>query len=92
MNLALVQKPAVLLQLGCGNTQLYREISARLMTPGISQGRRKVVWPAYEIETICKAKISGMSADERRALVEQLIEQRKQMRPQLTSRQECQAA
>jgi prophage regulatory protein len=72
---------AVLARRGCQKTQLYREIKRGVVTPGIKKGLKWVVWPAYEIDAINRAEIAGATQDELRALVRQLLEQRKQMSP-----------
>lgn len=83
MIITLLKKPAVLEERGCSHSQLYREIKGKLMTPGIPKGRRQVAWPAHEVDAINRAEISGMTIDERKALVRQLVAQRAQMRPEI---------
>lgn len=75
-------RPSAVFELrGCGKTEHYRDIQRGLMTPGIVKGRRFVVWPLYEIEAINRAEIAGASVDERQALVRQLLERRRTMKP-----------
>ena len=74
-------RPAdVLAKRGYAKTQLYRDVRAGVMTPGITKGAKLVVWPAYEIDAINRAEIAGATRDELRTLVRQLLEQRKTMR------------
>ncbi len=79
----MMKKPDVLEAHACSHSQLYREIKAELFTPGIPKGRRQVAWPAHEVDAINRAEIAGMSVEERKALVQQLLAQRAQMKPEV---------
>ena len=57
----------------------YSDIQRGLFTPPVSIGSRAVGWPDYEVDTINAAKIAGVSDSEVRALVSELVANRKQL-------------
>lgn len=77
--MAILRIPRVLAETGDSRSKLYSDIAARLMTRPIKTGARAVGIPAHEIEAINQARIAGKSADEIRALVQRLEDNRQQV-------------
>ena len=76
------KRPEVLKARGDGSTSnLYAEIAAGLMPPGVRIGRRAVAWPDYEIEAINRARMAGWSDDQIRDLVKRLVAARTEFAP-----------
>lgn len=63
-------------QFGIASSTFYEWIARGLMPPGIALGWRSVGWPAYELDAIAAARISGKTEDTIRALVQDLISAR----------------
>jgi prophage regulatory protein len=60
--------------------QLYVDIKRGVMTPPVRLGEKLSAWPAHEVDALNRAEIAGASQDELRALVLQLVAQRRQGR------------
>ncbi len=72
--------PAVTQQVGKKKSALYEDIGHGLFTPPVAIGARAVAWPDYEVQAINAARIAGMSDDEIREVVANLVEARKAAR------------
>lgn len=72
----LLPKKNVLLQTGLSHTKLYQEIRRKKFIPPVKVGKRSL-WPAHEIEEICRAWIAGRTDAEITALVTALEAARK---------------
>ena len=62
---------------GFCKSSIYGRIKRGLLPPPVHIGERASGWPSAEINTIVAAQIAGKSEDVIRALVSQLIEDRK---------------
>jgi prophage regulatory protein len=65
---------------GRSRSQIYRDIQLGVMTPPVRAGSNISVWPDHEVQEINEAEVAGASTDELRALVQRLIQRRKQGR------------
>jgi prophage regulatory protein len=74
----LLRLPRVRDLTGFGTTSIYGRAKAGLFTPPVKLTERCSAWPEHEVAAINGAVIAGKSEDEIRALVAQLIVQRKQ--------------
>lgn len=74
-----IRFPAAVRVRGRSRSQTYNEINAGLMPPPVRIRGRATAWPAYELDALNRAEISGASDDEIRALVRELLAQRKTM-------------
>jgi hypothetical protein len=74
--LCLLRPAEVLERRGDKKSQLYRDIAAGLWPPWIKHGRASVQ-PEHEVELLLEAIVAGATRDERRQLVQRLIQQRK---------------
>ena len=73
---------------GCQRVKHYTDIKAGLMTPPVTEGPRFSRWPEHEIDAVVRARISGASDEDVRALVTVLMAQRLVMAPSQLSRSE----
>ncbi len=62
---------------GRGRSQLYLDIREGLMTPSLRLSRKLSAWPSHEVDALNRAEIAGATPEEIRALVCQLVEQRR---------------
>jgi prophage regulatory protein len=76
-NLKLIRKPELLERFGFSKTTLHTKISKEQFPPPIALGDRAVAWPSHELDLILSAMVAGKSDDEMRALVADLVAQRK---------------
>ena len=76
----LIRAPKVGDLRGYGRSQVYADVARGILPPPIRRSRKMSVWPAFEIEAVNRAEISGASEEEIKALVKQLVEQRKHVR------------
>jgi len=77
----LLRIDAVLERRGDRRTNLYNDIAKKLCTEPVKIGR-SAFWPEDEIEALIRARIAGASEARMRALVRELMRQRKEMAPQ----------
>jgi prophage regulatory protein len=75
----ILKLPLVLNARGRSQSSHYMDIQQGLFTHQVSLGGRSVGWPAYEVETLNAARISGMTDDEIRVLVTKLEAERKEL-------------
>jgi prophage regulatory protein len=61
---------------GCAHSTTYADVKAGLLPPPIKLGRRSSGWIAREVAAVQRARIAGVSEDEIRRLVAQLVEER----------------
>ena len=73
----LIRKPEVLALTGLSKSTLYNRINDGLFTPPISLGARAVAFVASEVDTIIHAMIEEQPPAKIKALVSNLIQQRK---------------
>jgi len=73
----LIRKPEVLALTGLSKSTLYNRINSGLFIPPISLGARAVAFVASEVDTVIQAMIEEQPPAEIRALVSNLIQQRK---------------
>lgn len=73
----LLKKPDVLALTAKSNTTHYSDIKDGLMTPPVRLGENSVAWPESEILAINAARIAGKSVADIKALVADLVMQRK---------------
>lgn len=72
----LLRLPALIERTGLSRSTIYERIRGGLIPEPIKYGARISVWPAHEIDACNQAVVHGLSEDERRALVKQLMQQR----------------
>ncbi|MGH2447221.1 MAG: helix-turn-helix transcriptional regulator [Chloroflexota bacterium] len=72
--------PEVLSRRGDGRTSLYSDIKRIRWTPPIHVGRAST-WPRHETDALIRARIAGATDDQLRALVRDLLSQRKSLMP-----------
>ncbi len=70
------RKPEVLSTFGISRSTLFNRISAGLIPPSISLGGRAVGWLESEIQAVLSAFVSGMSPDDIKELVVNLVKSR----------------
>lgn len=74
----LTRKPEVLAQTGFSKSTLYNRINDGLFIPPISLGARAVAFVASEVDAVIQAMIAEKTPEQIKALVSNLIQQRKQ--------------
>ncbi len=74
----LSRKPEVLAQTGFSKSTLYNRINCGLFIPPISLGARAVAFVSSEVDAVIHAMIEEQPPAEIKALVLNLIQQRKQ--------------
>jgi prophage regulatory protein len=72
-----IRLPEVMKRTGLPKSSTYEKIKNKEITTPIAIGARRVAWPAYEIDEINRALISGLDSTAIKKLVVKLIEQRK---------------
>lgn len=75
--ISLLRRPGLEKTMGKGRSTIYKDIQDGLLTAPVSIGGSRVAWPDYEILEINKARISGATDDQIKALVVQLMAHRK---------------
>jgi prophage regulatory protein len=75
----ILRKPDVLILTNLSKSTLYNRIKEHLMPPPISLGARAVGFIASEIEAVIQAMVAEQSPEQIKALVQELITQRKQI-------------
>jgi prophage regulatory protein len=86
MALRLLRLPEVSVKLGLRTTAIYDRIKQGVLTPPVRLTARSRAWPEHEIDAIVGAHIAGDADDEIRALVQDLVAQRKQHSARRTHR------
>lgn len=79
----LIPRKVVGVKLNDGRSTTFVNEAKGLIPPGIPLGPNRVVWPESEIDTIVQARVAGLSADQIRSVVKNLIEQRNGLREKL---------
>jgi len=77
MSIKFLRLPSILSARGCGKSKHYADIRDGLFVPSVALGARAQGTAQHELEAINSARLAGKSDDEIRALVRQLIDQRK---------------
>ena len=73
----LIRKPEVLALTGLSKSTLYNRINSGLFIPPISLGARAIAFVASEVDTVIHAMIEEQPPEQIKALVSNLIQQRK---------------
>lgn len=73
----LVRKAEVLKYLGIKKSSLSNRIHDGLFPPPINIGLRAIAWAEHEVEQVIKATVAGKDDTYMRALVNHIVEQRK---------------
>lgn len=73
----LIRRPKVILLTGLSKSSLYNRINDGLFIPPISLGTRAVAFVASEVDTVINAMIEEQPPEQIKALVSNLIQQRK---------------
>jgi prophage regulatory protein len=81
--LKLLRRPQLRERTGEGKSTSDNRIRDGLLTPAIRLGPRLAAWPEHEIDAIVAARIAGKTDDEIRALVQDLVRERKNLPTQL---------
>lgn len=71
------RSPVASERLGRGRSTLHEDVRRGTMPPPIKVGTRWSAWPSDEVDAIARARIAGFTDDELRALVKDLVAQRK---------------
>ena len=74
----LIRRPEVIKLTGLSKSTLYNRINSGLFTPPISLGARAIAFVASEVDAVIHAMIEEQPPAEIKALVSNLIQQRKQ--------------
>ncbi|OKY27658.1 AlpA family transcriptional regulator [Thalassotalea sp. PP2-459] len=75
----LIRRPLVLALTARSKSALFLDEQSGLMPPAISIGDRAVAYLQHEIEAVIQARIEGKTNEQIKALVQELIEHRKQV-------------
>ena len=75
----ILRKPDVIASTNLSKSTLYNRIKDGLMPPPISLGARAVGFIASEIEAVIQAWCEEQTPEQIKALVQELIQQRKQV-------------
>ena len=75
----ILRKPDVIASTNLSKSTLYNRIKDGLMPPPISLGARAVGFIASEIEAVIQALCEEQTPEQIKALVQELIQQRKQV-------------
>lgn len=78
-NIQLIRRPEVIKLSGRSKSALFLDEQSGLIPPAISIGDRAVAYLKHEIETVIQARIEGKTNEQIKALVQELIEQRKKI-------------
>lgn len=73
----LIRRPEVIQLTGLSKSSLYNKINSQLFVPPISLGARAVAFVASEVDAVIHAMIEEKPPTEIKALVSELIQQRK---------------
>jgi len=73
----LTRRPEVLIRTARSKSALQLDEKAGLFCPPISIGDRAVAYIQHEVDAIIQARIEGQTPDQIKALVQELIQQRK---------------
>lgn len=77
MELILDRRPAVEAASGKRRSQLYADVAAGTFPPPVKIGTRASAWVRHEYQRILAARVAGKTDDEIKALVAELVAQRK---------------
>jgi len=77
-HIKLQRRPKILLQTGWSKSSLYNRIKDGLFPPQISIGDRAVAFIEHEVNAVIQAMIEEKTPKQIKALVADLIKQRKQ--------------
>ena len=72
----IIRLPQVQSETGLSKSTLYLRIKQGLFPPGVRLGKRATGWPAFEIEALNRAQISGATEDQIKALVSAMAAER----------------
>ena len=75
----LIRRTEVLNLTARSKSSLFLDEQSGLMPPAISIGDRSVAYLQHEIEAVIQARIEGKTNEQIKALVQELIKQRKQV-------------
>lgn len=79
--ISLERPSAVTKRLGVCRSSLHKAVHDGVLPPPIQLGARWSAWPSTEIDSIVQARIAGLSNDEIRELVKELLAKRKSAAP-----------
>lgn len=77
MSISLLRPSKAYARLGMSRSSFYSQISEGLLPRPVSIGSRSVALPDHEIDEVIKARLSGKTDDEIKALVRRLEASRK---------------
>lgn len=77
MERTFLRAPDAMKGFGIGHSTFYGRISEGLLPPPIKFGPRMSVWPSDELDAVMAAIVAGVSEDQIRALVADLVARRK---------------
>lgn len=72
MDIRMLRLGDVLAKTGLSRTGVYDDAAAGLFTKPVKIGARAAAWPAHEVEAVLRARLSGTSIEQLRALVKRL--------------------
>lgn len=72
----ILRLPRVLERTGYSRSQLYLLVDRGLFTQQVKLSERTVGWPQFEVDLLCRARISGATDDILRQLVDKLHRER----------------
>lgn len=75
--ISLQRSPVVTERLGRGRSTIHEDVRRGVMPPPIRVGSRWSAWPSDEVDAVLRARIAGLSDDEIRSLVRDLVSRRK---------------
>ncbi len=75
-SIQLIRRPSVLSLTARSKSSLQLDEKAGLFCPPISIGDRAVAYIKHEVESVIQSRIQGLSKEQIKALVQELIQQR----------------
>jgi len=76
MQIRFLRLPQVIERAASSRSVVYAQVKAGLLPPPIRLAPQTSAWPEHELNEVLKARFTGKSDDEIRALVKRLIETR----------------
>ncbi|WP_025916399.1 AlpA family transcriptional regulator [Herminiimonas sp. CN] len=72
MDIRMLRLGDVLAKTGLSRTAMYDDAAVGLFTKPVKIGARAAAWPAHEVDAVLRARLSGKSNEQLRALVRSL--------------------
>ena len=72
MDIRMLRLSDVLAKTGLSRTGIYDDAAIGLFTKPVKIGARAAAWPAHEVDAVLRARVSGKSEEQLRALVKSL--------------------